>query len=270
MNIDQLALRVIALNDVLFHEQIEHQRVAGLLARLVDDQLLKNPPIVAPCDGKYILLDGATRTTALKRLGCRDLIVQIVDYDMPGLTLETWHHLIVGLHVSDFLQALRQLPGLHLRVATIAQAEEARTQRESIGTILLADGHALALFGATSLAHEAALLNQIVALYEGRSEMHRVTHADLRRLQIDHPHLSALMIFPRYRPSEIRRLALAGNYLPTGITRHIIPGRAMRINLPLHILQAPEPLAEKNRWLNEWLRTRQVRYYQEPVFLFDE
>jgi hypothetical protein len=155
-------------------------------------------------------------------------------------------------------------------VATIAQAEEARTQRESIGTILLADGHALALFGATSLAHEAALLNQIVALYEGRSEMHRVTHADLRRLQIDHPHLSALMIFPRYRPSEIRRLALAGNYLPTGITRHIIPGRAMRINLPLRILQAPEPLAEKNRWLNEWLRTRQVRYYQEPVFLFDE
>lgn len=270
MNVDQLALRVIPLDDVLFHEHIEHRRVDGLLARLADDQLLKNPPIVAPCDGKYILLDGATRTTALKQLGCRDLVAQIVDYDMPGLTLETWNHLIVDLHVSDFLQALRQLPGLHLRVATVEQAEEARTQRESIGTILLADGHALALFGATSLADEANLLNQIVTLYEGHCEMHRVTHVDLRRLLNEHPRLSAVMIFPRYRPNEIRRLALAGKYLPTGITRHIIPGRAMRINAPLTLLQSPEPLAEKNRWLTEWLRTRHVRYYQEPVFLFDE
>ncbi len=270
MNIDLFTLRVVALNDVLFHEQIEHQRVQQLLTRFESDQLLKNPPIVAPCDGKYILLDGATRTTALKHLGCRDVVVQVVDYDTPGLALETWNHLIVSLPVSDFLQSLRQLPGLQLHVATVEYAEDARVQRESIGTILFADGHALSLFGAATLPTEVALLNKIVALYEGHGELHRVAHADLRRLLAEFPHLSMVIVFPRYRPADIRRLALAGNYLPTGITRHIIPGRAMRINLPLSFLQSHEPIAEKNRWLGEWLRTRHIRYYQEPVYLLDE
>jgi hypothetical protein len=48
----------------------------------------------------------------------------------------------------------------------------------------------------------------------------------------------------------------------------------MRINIPLRLLHADEPLAQKNAWLDEWMQTKmrecQVRLYQEPVFLFDE
>ncbi|MBM3131095.1 MAG: hypothetical protein FJ009_21025 [Chloroflexi bacterium] len=270
----EVKLRVVPLRDVLLHEQIETKRVERLIDRLQSDQLLKNPPIVVESQGKYILLDGATRITALARVGCRDAVVQIVDYNAPGLTLETWDHLIVGLPVPDFLQALRQLAGLRLQVATAEQAEEARAQRASLGTVVLADGHTLSLYGAASLAAEAHLLNQVVALYEGRGEMYRVAHTDVKGLLMEHARFSALVIFPRYRPTEIRQLALNGSKLPTGITRHVIPGRAMRINMPLDVLYADEPLARKNAWLDEWMQTkmreRQVRLYQEPVFLFDE
>ena len=273
-NSDTLTLRVVPLADVLLHEQVECDRVDKLTVRLGTDRLLKNPPIVAPCDHRYVLLDGATRATALARLGCRDAVVQIVDYNTPGLVLETWNHLIAGLSVSGFLQSLRQLAGLQLNVATIDQANELLALRESIGTVVLADGHALSLFGAESIVEQARLLNQVVALYEGRGDLHRIAHSEVKRLLAEHARFSALIIFPRYRPDEIQHLALNGCKLPTGITRHIIPGRAMRINLPLEFLQAAQSLDEKNAWLAEWLaektRERRVRYYPEPVFLFDE
>ena len=118
------------------------------------------------------------------------------------------------------------------------------------------------------------MLNQVVATYEGRGDMYRVAHTDVERLLAEHGRLSALVVFPHYRPGEIRQLAINGSKLPMGITRHIIPGRVLRINIPLGILERDEPLEKKNAWLDQWMQTkmaeRHVRYYQEPVFLFDE
>ena len=42
--------------------------------------------------------------------------------------------------------------------------------------------------------------------------------------------------------------------LPAGITRHVIPQRALRLNIPLHILQQDRPLEEKNDWLHEKIK----------------
>ena len=65
-------------------------------------------------------------------------------------------------------------------------------------------------------------------------------------------------------------LSQAGAVLPAGISRHVIPGRALRINVPID----NTPLEEKQAWLEAWLRQRRaghgVRYYAEPTFLFDE
>ncbi len=268
-------LRIVALNDVLLHEQIETKRVERLVERLRADQLLKNPPIVVESNGKYILLDGATRITALRRVGCRDAVVQIVEYDAPGLTLETWNHLLVDLPLDNFLTALRQLPGLHIEPRPFPQAQTLLARRASIATILLSDGGVLALRTARcALTEQTRLLNEVVAAYEGRGEMYRVAHTDLECLLTEHARASALVVFARYRPDEIRHLALNGSKLPMGITRHVIPGRAMRINIPLGVLAADESLAQKNAWLDEWMKTkmreRRVRFYQEPVFLFDE
>jgi len=271
----EVKLRVVPLRDVLLHEQIEPKRVARLIERLETDQLLKNPPIVVESSGKYILLDGATRITALKRVGCRDAVVQIVDYDAPGLVLETWNHMLIDLPLREFFVALRQLPSLRVEPTTFAEAADALARRASIGTLLLSDGAVFALrLPRAPLADQARTLNQIVAAYEGRGEMYRVAHTDLECLLAENARLSALIVFPRYQPDEIRQLALNGSKLPMGITRHIIPGRAMRINIPLHVLRAGEPLEQKNAWLDEWtkikMRERHVRFYQEPVFLFDE
>lgn len=271
----EVKLRVVSLRDVLLHEHIEQQRVERLTARLQEDQLLKNPPIVVEFQSRYILLDGATRITALQRIGCRDAVVQIVEYEAPGLKLETWNHLLIDLPLDEFFVTLRQISDLHIEPVVWEDAEAALARRASIGTLVLSDGtvYCLRTMG-TSLTEQTRVLNQVVAAYEGRGEMYRVAHTNVERLLAEHTRVSALMIFPCYRPEEIRYLALNGSKLPTGITRHIIPGRAMRINIPLDLLRADEPLDQKNAWLDAWMKTkmreRQVRFYQESVFLFDE
>jgi hypothetical protein len=271
----QVQLRVVSLHAVLLHEHIETSRVERLIAQLQNDQLLKNPPIVVAADAYYLVLDGATRITALQSIGCCDVVVQLVEYDTPGLKLETWNHLLVDVPLDEFFATLHRWPDLRIEPMVWEQAERALAQRTSLGTLALNDGRVFALqTPCRTLAEQTRLLNQIVGAYAGRGEMYRVAHSDLERLRAEHTRASALVVFPRYRPDEIRHLALNGSKLPMGITRHIIPGRVLRINIPLAVLRAREPLAQKNAWLEMWLKTkmceRQVRFYQEPVFLFDE
>lgn len=275
MNAKELTLRIVSLSDVLLHEEVEARRVERLIAHLTSDWLLKNPPIVAQFDGKYIVLDGATRTTALKRIACRDIIVQIVDYDSPAIVLETWNHLLLDLPERDLFDALERVPGLRIQATSVDGAAGELEQRASLCSILLADGRAFSLFGrGGSLPAQAETLNQVVAAYEGRGEMYRVAHTNVERLLAEHGRLSALVAFPCFRPDDIRRVTLSGHKLPMGITRHIIPGRVLHINIPLAILERDESLESKNAWLDDWMETRMherhVRFYQEPVFLFDE
>ncbi len=275
MNAKELTLRLVPLNDVLLHEQVEARRVDRLITQLRSDWLLKNPPIVTQYDGKYILLDGATRVTALKRIHCRDVVVQIVDYAMPGLVLETWNHMLLDLPADQLLGTLARIPGVRLQPTSAEGAEQALNERTGVATIVPADGRVLSLVGDTpDLERQAGLLNEVVASYEGRGEMYRVAHTDLERLLAEHGRLTALVVFPRFRPDEIQRLALNGTKLPMGVTRHIIPGRVLHIDIPLSILERDQPLQVKNAWLDHWMKEkmaeRQVRYYQEPIFLFDE
>jgi hypothetical protein len=85
----------------------------------------------------------------------------------------------------------------------------------------------------------------------------------------------AIVVFPHYEPAEILVAARDGVHLPPGITRHIIRGRAMRLNYPLDALQDNgDSLEVKNLQLQAWIQERsaakRVRYYAEPTFLFDE
>ncbi len=275
MNAKELCLRIVHLDDVLLHEEVEPKRVEKLATRLKQDRLLKNPPVAAQSDKQYIVLDGATRVTALKRMHCRDIVVQLVDYTSPEITLETWNHMLLDAPAQEIFDAVAHLPNLNVEETTSENAQAALAHRDSIATIMLANGHVYSLCAKEdSLPTQARLLNQVVAAYEGKGEMYRVAHTDLERLIAEHGRLSALVVFPRYRPEEIQHIAVNGSKLPMGITRHIIPGRALRINIPLDVLESDQTLEEKNVWLDEWLkekmRGRHVRFYQEPVFLFDE
>ncbi|MGW8249220.1 MAG: hypothetical protein ACWGO1_01135 [Anaerolineales bacterium] len=113
-----------------------------------------------------------------------------------------------------------------------------------------------------------------MAVYKGKADIFRASN-DIWEKQVPYyPEITALVIFPQLRPADILTAARNGERIPSGITRHIIPNRALNINIPLEVLEADWSLERKREWLQEWLLSRMaanaIRYYAESTFSFDE
>lgn len=271
-------LLILAADALVLHEEVDARRVEPLLERLRTDRVLKNPPVAAPVNGspgyqgRYVILDGANRTTALWKLEAAHHLVQVVDYH--EVELDTWGHLVTGIPQHVFNESLAK-SGLELEPTTRQGARERLARREIAASITYPDGNAYVVHGAGSLASETEALRRLAAVYNGRAVIHRVKTDHLADLLDYYDGVTALIRFPGYTPDDILRLADDGHKLPTGITRHVIHGRALRVNLPLAILMEEQRTTEqKNEWLRDWIKQklacREIRYYQESTFLFDE
>lgn len=267
-------LQLIALSQCVLHESFDPQRVARLAAALRVDDVLRNPPIVAcvSANDRYVVLDGATRTTALRQLGYMSAPVQIINYADPRIELHTWAHILHGVALAPLLRRLRAIDGLALHPIAPASALHHVHARDFIGSILTADGHAWALAGGGSLRDEARLLDAVFQCYTRRATVQRLPR-DERLTTTSLPAGTIAAIFPRYTKQDLLDLAREGGVLPGGITRHVIPGRALRVNVPLAPLREGS-FESQSRWFAAWIAERvaggHARLYTEPTWLFDE
>jgi hypothetical protein len=279
-------LRVVSTDSLLLHEHADSRRVAKLASRVRDDGFLKNPPIVAPIPGteRYVVLDGANRTSAILSIGCPHLLVQVVNYDSGEVQLLTWHHLITGRDPDTFVQEIARVPGLTLYPASLDAARQALRQKTALAYIVLPPGSEPGVYvvdGVPGTDHHGthtstALLNAMVDTYKGDPQVaiHRTGGDELEDLMEYYDRVSGLIVFPPYTPADIIGLAEAKTYVPTGITRHIISHRALRVNVPLAFLCGDASLEEKNAWWHEQLKAKlaanEIRQYRESTYLFDE
>jgi hypothetical protein len=270
-------LRIVPLSKLIPHEMSDEQRTTPLAKRLREEGILKNPPIVAPLgtDDEFVILDGANRVAALSLIGVPHVLVQVVDYESPQVDLRTWYHVVSGIEVAKILSNLACLPGINVAMANIFHARAALARRDILAFYIQTDGQVTTL---ASKEHElekrTQLLGMIVDSYIRAGRLNRASTDNIDRLRSMFPDMVAAIIFPRYEPVEILELARGGLKVPAGITRHIIHGRALRLNYPLQRLEAPAPLQDKNRELADWIQEKfnrkGVRFYAEETFLFDE
>jgi hypothetical protein len=270
-------LRIVPIELLVEHEYNDAQRTTPLARRLEEEGLLKNPPIVAPLDDdpRYVVLDGANRTTALSTLGYKFCLVQVVKYEDPPVTLSTWHHVITGIALDDYLGAIHAIDGLEMAPIDLLHARAGLARRELLAYTICADGRVFAAQAHTHDLHDLnALLNAMVDTYKERGRLYRAATDHLHEAHKLYPDLTGLVIFPRYEASEVIALARDGELLPTGLTRHLIQGRALRANYPLSELRAPNSLEDKNERLRDWLKnklaSKEMRFYGEATFLLDE
>lgn len=274
-------LRILPLDLFVEHEYNDAQRTAPLARRLEAEGMLKNPPIVTPLedgDLRYVVLDGANRTTALQSLGYPHCLAQVVRYEPPQVTLSTWHHLVTNINLHTFAAELDAIDGLDFRENDLLRARAGLARRELIACVIRSDGAvfgaAVSQVGGTAIHVKNTLLNAMVDTYKEKGGLFRANTDNLDDARRLYPNLTALVVFPNYEPSEVMALARDGELLPTGLTRHLIQGRALRINYPLSDLKSGESLEEKNVRLAGWMRrklaSKEVRYYAEATYLFDE
>lgn len=271
---DSLSLKIVPSERVIPHEYTDDKRVARLMEGLEAEGRLVNPPIVAEWGEQYIVLDGATRSTALKRLGFPYTVVQVVPTDREGFGLHTWYHAVSSeAPFAELVARLRDLAGLRLTSISADQAHLALQERNALCYFLNQDGSAL-LAEIVSEGSRLGMLNQIVHAYTVWGSVERTLTTDLGRLLGQYPQMQTLVVFPQFSPETVFEVASRGDLMPAGLTRFIIPGRILRLNLDLAHLKQDEPLAAKRSWFNQFLAEKlarsRLRYYQEPVILLDE
>lgn len=266
-------LRIVETERLLAHEDHDSQRSEPLIERLSHESTIINPPIVAPLPGgNFVILDGANRTFALRALGIPHMLVQVASYHDGSVELGMWRHAICDWTLQSLFAQLKQLDTLEIVPQPRNAAEPDLMPVASIAAVT---GECWAVMPAGAHPSNNAPLRALVSAYQSRATLQRTTLDDLDQVWQYHPNAVALVTFRACQPDDIMRAAQDGDYLPPGISRHIVRGRAVRVNYPMIELRDPyTPIERKNealrRWTQEMIAARRVRFYAESTFQFDE
>ena len=263
-------LHMVGLNDVVLHEDPDMERVARLVDRFSADGILKNPPIVGRSKGhRRIVLDGANRITALRKMGYSHVLVQELDLFDPGLSLGTWHHAIEGIQPKELLDHAGSVDGLALR-----EEEDPSGSAPRLARFQFPDGSSISLEGAEELDQRVIQLHRLTRVYHRFANFDRVSYNDLTDLARHYRNFTALLTFRPFTVEDLQELTHWDRRVPSGVTRILLPKRALRFNLQLEMLRAGLSLEEKEDWLQQTILERvadkAIRFYREPTFFFDE
>jgi hypothetical protein len=273
-------IKIIPISEILLHEGVVTEWTEKLKLNIDHDGIVKNPIIVTRYQGHYIALDGMHRVTALKALGCRDIVVYEVDYDDPSIGLFGWDALI-------------------LDACPVPQLLEAFAQRENL-SLIKHDDYPATLENIRSHRSCFAILSREREVYEMKMREERYSldlliralkdfEADLdrRNLRIIYvaddqsegtfqQHQKAFSLFKRpfFTKEEVVRRTIEGKILPRKSTRHLFPLRPLRIDIDFILLKEDIDLETKNQLLQArltWcLENNMVRYYPESVLVLSD
>lgn len=260
-------LHIIPVSHICPHEEHDSQRSKPLIRKLRQVTKFTNPPIVAPMgDGRFVILDGANRYHSVKQLGFLHILVQVVPYDSGWVDLLMWQHIVSEWEEEAFLSTVQSLSDFELSEASHTQA---------LATLTFKSGNTFSLTSNNPNLTKNALLRQFVSLYQRNARLERTSIENAQEVWHLYPKATALVQFSPYHPDDIIHAAQYDDYLPPGISRHIIQGRALRLNFPMEKLRDNTlSLEDKNAFLQSWLQEkfalRNVRLYAESTYQFDE
>ena len=271
-------LQIVSCSALQPHEWVDEQRAVPLVERMEEEAILRNPPVVIPAGDRaerFVVLDGANRTVAMRLMGLPHALVQVVHAGGTTVQLKTWNHVVTEIATPRLVEVIEGFP----EIAPIPSDEERATFNLSAGgtlaTLVLPGGKVLEVVGETApLEWSVRNLNRLVESYQSISRVERISSAQARGLERLYPGFAGMIVFRPFEIEEVVAAAATGLLLPAGLTRFVISPRALRVDYPLELLAKDEPLEMKRQALGEWLRQRiggrHVRFYAESTFLFDE
>lgn len=252
-------LRVVPLDVIRRHEEVDPLRVARLRGRIEAEGAQVNPMVCAQAaGGDLVVLDGATRTEALRSLGLEHAVVQVVDPE--AVVLETWHHVVRQAPPSDVLARISEQETLML-------SDDQGTPR-----IHFADRRARSVVGKGASVN--ATLSALVSSYVGRWTVSRVADPSHDAVAWRFPDWSVLVEFPILSVEDVMKAAVGDDLLPAGITRFLVSERALRLNVDLALLRSDRPQEDKQESLEALLGARaragRIRRYEETIIILDD
>jgi len=269
-------LEILPVANMVVHEWHDEQRTPPLIARFRQSGVCRNPPIVTSLQDssqRYMVLDGANRITAFRQMGIPHSVVQVVGADDAGLKLYNWNHVIWGWDSSELFSTLAQLSDINLVRSEGGMPDLVR--ESGLAMMQTAQGDLYTICTSVeAFEQRVGILNTIVDSYKDQAKLDRTNEWSVVRLKAIYPDLCGLVIFPHFEIHQVLSLVAKGCLLPAGITRFMISPRVLHLNYPIDEMAAEKTLEEKNatlqRFIQERIAEKGVRYYAEATYLFDE
>jgi L-serine kinase (ATP) / ParB family transcriptional regulator, heme-responsive regulator len=246
-------LRLVELERLVLHEAHDEDRLARLRKRIEAEGEQRNPVIASAHEEGCLILDGAHRVRVLLEIGCRFVLAQMVE---PPQKAGSWAHLLEGID-------LRALDGI--------QEVEVSEQLagEQLAEVEMSDGQRVSV-----RSRQEGLLAEVGTLWALQSLYPR--GAVVRRVEPDGAvelgEGEAVIRYRPFSPSELVEVVRSGAVLPAGITRFRVTERVLGVRYPLERMRSGDGSArnaELEAFIEERWRENRIRYYEEPVVLFE-
>lgn len=267
---EKFELRLLPQSFVALHEECEDNRSGRLVERFNDENVLYNPLIVAYINDKYILIDGANRYEALRQIGCKAILAQLVDYSSSNVVLKSWYHFVSFMTIKE-LELFCIESGMTFNM--LLKKRKPESNNELI--ILSTDGCAASVILSSDLEKRLASLSLLNRYYERNYTYTRIdSDTDIENVGELSPDEGLLFVFPDMAKEDIVAISGLRQKLPAGISRHLIPNRVLHIKILIDALKTDENIDKRNIELDKYIQhkidSKKVRLYREPILVFDE
>lgn len=252
-------LEIREVKNLLAHEQVIAHNLKRLKESMLNIGHLVDPLVIDSKTG--VVLDGNHRLKVLEIIECPYAVCQLVDYSSPEIKVGTWY------------------PSTHFTPEQIFKLDSIKHEKVEYEAGKAAIESLKAPFMLKSKGGDCYLLNPGNYKLKEMVEEQNYVLSLLEKNSLDYiaPEEFELVsslgqsVFVRraYTKDEIVKTAQAHSPLPPKSTRHLIPGRIIRLNMKLGWLNSSPQEARKA--LEDMLRVRvytgNVRKYYEPVIV---
>lgn len=248
-------LQLVELSRLFLHEAHDLARLGRVQDDIRREGVQRNPVIVAPCEGLYLVLDGAHRVHALRKLNVHFALVQRVD---PPEKAASWGHVLDAASLEAVLGSAEGI-----------EVSEILPERIPLAEAYFHEGRRLFITSLQEdLASQVRALWMLQAAYPPGEVVRRI---DTGR-RVEPLPGEAILFYRSFTPGELVETVSRDEVLPAGITRFVVEERVLNVRYPLELL-AEGDSAARNAELGSfvegaWSRNR-VRRYTEPVVLFE-
>ena len=251
-------LFVVPLSRLLLHEAHDGSRLSRLAGRIGEEGFQRHPVIIFPQEENYLVLDGAHRVQALKNLGCEFVLTQRIDLPEKA---ESWGHVLS-------IPGRSKLYGLESVEVSSGHGDGEHDDARLAGIEFAAGEYVSVTAREPGLAGEVRGLWELQKLYPGGGVVTRVEPGATVELAGD----ESIVFYRSFTLEELAEVVRSGAVLPAGITRFRARERILGVRFPLEKLRDGS-LEGRNEELRAFVEERRkqnrVRYYAEPVVLFE-
>jgi hypothetical protein len=216
-----------------------------------------------------VILDGMHRYGSLKQLGCHFAPCCLLEYENSQIKVGSWYRFLEVNNAEGIVVSVLESLGVnYCRYRTSSQIHFERL-------IAVADGTCFELTRDADNTSRAKLAVRIEKLLVERG--YEVQFApETAQNAADRPNL--VIPLPTFTKMEIKEIAATGQLLPHKVTRHVIPSRPLRLNVPLSLLIGTQ-IKDANDRLEALLAAKHIdrrppgsivdgRRYQEELLVF--